>query len=1046
MNLKSLRSMTAVFVFISAGVFYLPAFAADSSSSVQQTDSDSKKISAVDQQQSFKKPSQLSDSEGGAGEKESEGSSLQASIRAFRLKLKDIHSRMLEAGKEYRKDLSNAQNSKERKDAYTKYLSSIKQLRSEIREAVGLLNSTVNSGKNYSNTGTATLGTQTSASSASTVQTGGSSTITLGSSNAKTVTLGSQTSGTSASAVQTGGSSAITLGSSNATIDPNPSSLTVPTVTSAVCAVDGTVTFTFSSALKPSDLKEFWAEVKYDSYTYYWTLGTGVLSADGKTVKMQMGSDYHGKTMTFTFFGVDTAGKKTGMTNAVSVLIDSSPSSLTVPTVTSAVCDVNGSVTFTLSSALKPSDLKAFWAQVKYDSNTYYWDLGTGALSADGKTVKMQMNTEHNGKVVSFAFLATDKSGKQTSWTQPVTVTITSSPSSVVMPTVTSAVCAVDGTVTFTLSSALKPSDLKEFWAEVKYDSYTYYWTLGTGVLSADGKTVKMQIGSDYHGKTMTFAFFGVDTTGKKTGTTNAVSVLIDSSPSSLTVPTVTSAVCDVNGIVTFTLSSALKPSDLKAFWAQVKYDNNTYYWDLGTGVLSADGKTVKVQMKSEHNGKVISFAFFAIDNSGKQTSLTQPVTVTITSSPSSVVMPTVTSAVCDVNGNVTFTLSSALKPSDLKEFWAEVTYDGSTYYWKLGTGVLSADGKTVTIQLPSDYDGKTMSFAFFGVDTTGKKTGMTNAVSVLIDSNASSLIVPTVTSAVCDVNGNVTFTLSSALKPSDLKEFWAEVTYDGKTYYWTLTPGVLSADGTTVKIQLSSDYDGKTMSFAFFGVDTTGKKTGTTNAVSVLIDSNASSLIVPTVTSAVCDVNGNVTFTLSSALKPADLKEFWAEVTYDGKTYYWNLTPGVLSADGKTVKMQLDSAYDGKTMSFAFFGVDTTGKQTGTTNAVSVLIDSDPSPLAVPQLASYVSNPSGTVTINVSDGAFIPTTLSEFWMQITYDGVTQYWNITPGVLSADGKTITLNLDASLSGKVLYLAFFGVDTGNKKTKFTNTIAVTFTKI
>ena len=667
MNLKSLRSMTAVFVFISAGVFYLPAFAADSSSSVQQTDSDSKKISAVGQQQSFKKPSQLSDSEGGSGEKESEGSSLQASIRAFRLKLKDIHSRMLEAGKEYRKDLSNAQNSKERKDAYTKYLSSIKQLRSEIREAVGLLNSTVNSGKNYSNTGTATLGTQTSASSASTVQTGGSSTITLGSSNAKTVTLGSQTSGTSASAVHTGGSSAITLGSSNATIDPNSSSLTVPTVTSAVCAVDGTVTFTFSSALKPSDLKEFWAEVKYDSYTYYWTLGTGVLSADGKTVKMQIGSDYHGKTMTFTFFGVDTAGKKTGTTNAVSVLIDSSPSSLTVPTVTSAVCDVNGSVTFTLSSALKPSDLKAFWAQVKYDSNTYYWDLGTGALSADGKTVKMQMNTEHNGKVVSFAFLATDKSGKQTSWTQPVTVTITSSPSSVVMPTVTSAVCAVDGTVTFTLSSALKPSDLKEFWAEVKYDSYIYYWTLGTGVLSADGKTVKMQMGSDYHGKTMSFAFFGVDTTGKKTGMTNAVSVLIDSSPSSLTVPTVTSAVCDVNGIVTFTLSSALKPSDLKAFWAQVKYDNNTYYWDLGTGALSADGKTVKVQMKSEHNGKVVSFAFLATDNTGKQTSLTQPVTVTITSSPSSVVMPTVTSAVCDVNGNVTFTLSSALKPADLR-------------------------------------------------------------------------------------------------------------------------------------------------------------------------------------------------------------------------------------------------------------------------------------------------------------------------------------------------------------------------------------------
>ena len=418
--------MTAVFVFISAGVFYLPAFAADSSSSVQQTDSDSKKISAVGQQQSFKKPSQLSDSEGGSGEKESEGSSLQASIRAFRLKLKDIHSRMLEAGKEYRKDLSNAQNSKERKDAYTKYLSSIKQLRSEIREAVGLLNSTVNSGKNYSNTGTATLGSQTSASSASTVQTGGSSTITLGSSNAKTVTLGSQTSGTSASAVHTGGSSAITLGSSNATIDPNSSSLTVPTVTSAVCAVDGTVTFTLSSALKPSDLKEFWAEVKYDSYTYYWTLGTGVLSADGKTVKMQIGSDYHGKTMTFTFFGVDTAGKKTGTTNAVSVLIDSDPSPLAVPQLASYVSNPSGTVTINVSDgAFIPTTLSEFWMQITYDGVTQYWNITPGVLSADGKTITLNLDASLSGKVLYLAFFGVDTGNKKTKFTNTIAVTFT---------------------------------------------------------------------------------------------------------------------------------------------------------------------------------------------------------------------------------------------------------------------------------------------------------------------------------------------------------------------------------------------------------------------------------------------------------------------------------------------------------------------------------------------------------------------------------------------------------------------------------------------
>jgi len=373
MNFKSRRSMVALLVFVTAGVFYLPAFAVDSSSAVQQTDSDSKKISAGGQQQSFKKPSQLSDSEGGSGEQDNEGPSLQASIREFRLKLKNIHSRMLEARKEYRKDLSNAQDSKERKDAYTKYLSSIKQLRSEIREAVGLLNSTVNSGENDSNTGTVTLGSQPAA----------SSTITLGSSNAQTVTLGSQTvasAGTVTLGSQTAASSGITVSSSS---DPN-----------------GYITFTFTGGeFAPGNLKSLWAEVKYDDKTYYWDLGTGVLSADGKTVVLQLGSDYHGKPLSFAFFGIDKSGKETAMTNATIVTIDSSPSSLTVPTVTSAVCAVDGTVTFTLSSALKPSDLKEFWAEVKYDSFTYYWKLGTGVLSGDGKTVKMQMGILGAGEV-----------------------------------------------------------------------------------------------------------------------------------------------------------------------------------------------------------------------------------------------------------------------------------------------------------------------------------------------------------------------------------------------------------------------------------------------------------------------------------------------------------------------------------------------------------------------------------------------------------------------------------------------------------------------
>ncbi len=88
-------------------------------------------------------------------------------------------------------------------------------------------------------------------------------------------------------------------------------------------------------------------------------------------------------------------------------------------------------------------------------------------------------------------------------------------------------------------------------------------------------------------------------------------------------------------------------------------------------------------------------------------------------------------------------------------------------------------------------------------------------------------------------------------------------------------------------------------------------------------------------------DANGNITITFKSGtLDKNNLSGFWAKVTIDGKTEYWDLGKGAISEDGKSVTLKFGSKYDGKTIAMQFYGFDTAGKQTGFSNAIAVKVE----------------------------------------------------------------------------------------------------------
>ena len=82
-----------------------------------------------------------------------------------------------------------------------------------------------------------------------------------------------------------------------------------------------------------------------------------------------------------------------------------------------------------------------------------------------------------------------------------------------------------------------------------------------------------------------------------------------------------------------------------------------------------------------------------------------------------------------------------------------------------------------------------------------------------------------------------------------------------------------------------------------------------------------------------------SITFQNNTTLYPNQLKELWARVTYDNKTEYWKLDPGLLAANGSSLSLQFESKFDGKVMKFEFYGFDQEGKQTGFSNPIEILI-----------------------------------------------------------------------------------------------------------
>src|SRR4030042_1291996 len=63
----------------------------------------------------------------------------------------------------------------------------------------------------------------------------------------------------------------------------------------------------------------------------------------------------------------------------------------------------------------------------------------------------------------------------------------------------------------------------------------------------------------------------------------------------------------EANGAITLYFSGGtLLPSQLSDLWARVKYDGQTYYWNLDPGLLATDGTSFTIQFDSTFNGKLV--------------------------------------------------------------------------------------------------------------------------------------------------------------------------------------------------------------------------------------------------------------------------------------------------------------------------------------------------------------------------------------------------------------------------------------------------------
>jgi len=862
---------------------------------------------------------------------------------------------------------------------------------------------------------------------------------------------------------QTGYSTAIDI-----TVDSNLSPVDMPNLpATGITNAVGKITVTFSvGTLFSTQLNELWARMTYDSKTEFWKLAPGMLAFDGKSFTMQFDSTFNGKTMKMELFGFDTTGKQTGFSSPIDITVNSSPSTIAMPTLPgTGNTDANGKITVTFSSGtLLPANLNELWARMTYEGKTEYWKLDPGMLATGGTSFTMQFDSTFDNKVMKLELFGFDTLGKQTGYSNPIDITVDSNPSAVAMPVLPAGPFTTDpnGNITVTFASGtLLPAQLNELWARVNYEGKTEYWNLGKTILASDGKSFAMQFESKFHAKTINLELFGFDTGGKQTGYSNQVQIIVDSTPSSVTMPTLpATATTDVNGklTVTFGGGTTLFSTQLNELWARMNYDGKTEFWKLAPGMLAFDGKSFSMQFDSTFNGKTMKIELFGFDTSGRKTGFSNQVEVTVNSSPSAVAMPVLPSVplTTDVNGKINITFSSGtLLPASLKELWARMNYDGKTEYWKLDPGMLATNGLSLNMQFDSTFNAKVMKMELFGFDTGGKQTGYSNQAQITVNSSPSAVTMPalpTVPSPLTtDPNGQITmtFTGGTTLLPGQLNELWARVNYEGKTEYWKLDPLMLATDGKSFSMQLSSAFHAKTISLELFGFDTGGKQTGYSNQVQILVNSSPSAITMPTLPSPLStDPVGKITVNFSggTTLLASNLNELWARVTYDGKTEYWKLDPGMLSTAGTSFSMQFSSAYNAKIMKLELFGFDTLGKQTGFSNPTNITVFSGFSSVVMPTfLGTGNTNAIGKITIGFTGGTTLfAGQLNEFWARATYDGKTEYWKLDPAMLATDGASLSMQFESKFNGKVVKMEFFGIDTLGKQTGFSLPINITVT--
>jgi hypothetical protein len=179
-----------------------------------------------------------------------------------------------------------------------------------------------------------------------------------------------------------------------------------------------------------------------------------------------------------------------------------------------------------------------------------------------------------------------------------------------------------------------------------------------------------------------------------------------------------------------------------------------------------------------------------------------------------------------DTAGKATVVFSSGtLTASQLTDLWAQVTINGKTEYWDLDPAMLSADGKSFTIDFSDSYNGKTIALKLYGFDKQGVRTAFSNTVNIAVAMRKTPIVMPQVPAyGSTDSEGNtiISFT-SGTLSKSALKSLWAEATYDNKTEYWDITPDALSENGKSITLAFDKSFNGKTVRLRFYGFDTDG-------------------------------------------------------------------------------------------------------------------------------------------------------------------------------------------------------------------------------